>query len=73
MTEDKRDNWVNERMKSLLINDEDDGQYTRANAALEANYCPTCKKHKDMHNDEKCNMRFEEAELCLQAAASGAR
>jgi hypothetical protein len=36
----------------------------RARAKLLSYRCPECGKHKDMHNDEKCLMRFEEAEVC---------
>lgn len=54
---DERTNWINERMKKLLLSDLG---YSRANTALEAHFCPSCKKHKDIHDDVKCSMRFEE-------------
>ena len=57
---DKRTDWINTRMQQLP---EEEG-VARARAKLLSYRCPECGKHKDMHNDEKCLMRFEEAELC---------
>jgi hypothetical protein len=37
-----RDQWINARMRKLLAED----------------FCPTCGKHKVLHDDKKCTMRF---------------
>jgi len=48
-----RDNWTNERMRKLLAD----------------NFCPKCTKHRMLHDNEKCSMRFiKEEETCVSSA-----
>lgn len=46
---DAQENWINIRMRALLADD----------------FCPECGKHKRMHDDKKCLMRWtsEEEEI----------
>ena len=39
---DAQENWINIRMRALLADD----------------FCPECGKHKRMHDDKKCLMRW---------------
>jgi hypothetical protein len=57
LVEDLEVNWINTRMKQVLLNDLD---YSKANARLESNYCPKCAKHQMVHDDNACDMRYEE-------------
>ena len=57
LEEDLEVNWANTRMRQVLLNDVG---YTYANARLKSNYCPKCTKHRMVHDDNACNMRYEE-------------
>ncbi len=57
LEEDLEINWANTRMRQVLLNDVG---YTYANARLKSNYCPKCTKHRMVHDDNACNMRYEE-------------
>ena len=41
-----KEEWINERMKKLLAED----------------FCPRCSKHKTLHDDTACGMRWEKEE-----------
>ena len=43
---DAQENWINIRMRALLADD----------------FCPECGKHKRMHDDKKCLMRWTSEE-----------
>ena len=50
-----RDNWTNTRMRALLADD----------------FCPKCTKHRMLHDDKLCSMRFViEEESCVSSALS---
>ena len=55
LEEDLEVNWANTRMRQVLLNDVG---YTYANARLKSNYCPKCTKHRMVHDDNACNMRY---------------
>lgn len=46
MLSDAPDNWINVRMKALLAED----------------FCPSCGKHNKLHDDNKCEMRWNPEE-----------
>lgn len=50
-----RANWINVRMRKLLADD----------------FCPECTKHRMLHDDKSCGMRFIlEEEPCVSFAPS---
>lgn len=50
---DERDMWVNVRMRRLLAED----------------FCPACGKHRVLHDDKACSMRFVKEEEEVVACA----
>ena len=69
LEEDLEVNWANTRMRQVLLNDVG---YTYANARLKSNYCPKCTKHRMVHDDNTCNMRYEEESNATLSSAQQA-
>lgn len=53
-------------MRRLLHNDL---EYSQANAVYTDHFCPECKKHRMVHDDSACTMRYEGDLLCATFAS----